>query len=54
MNDEVYFWHADKHREVCISLQYLQKNVEYEVDFSPADKPEIFRQVDSIILGVRS
>ena len=34
--------------------QYLQKNVEDEVDFLPADKHESFLQVDSVFLGVHS
>ena len=40
--------------EVCISLQYLQKSIEDEVDFLPADKHESFLQDDSIALDVRS
>ena len=38
-----------------MSLQYLRKNVENEVDFLRADKQESFQQVDTIntiILGV--
>ena len=35
-------------------LQYLQKSVEYEVDFLPADKHINFLQVDSITLDVHS
>ena len=39
-------------QKVCMSLQYLRKNV--EDDFLPIDKHEIFLQGDSIILGMRS
>ena len=39
-------------KQVCISLQCLQKNIGYEVDFLPAYKPQRFFQIDSIILGV--
>ena len=35
-----------------ISLQYLKENVKDEVDFLPADKHQIFLQIDSIISGV--
>ena len=38
--------------KVCISLQYLQKNVGDKVDFLPADKHKNFLQVDSITLSV--
>ena len=67
MNDEVYFWHADKQRSllqvdaiilgVCnqaYSLQYFQETMGDKVDFLPADKRESFQQVYSITLGVRS
>ena len=33
-------------------LQYLKENVKDEVDFLPADKHQIFLQIDSIISGV--
>ena len=74
VNDELYFWHAEKHRsflkvdtiilvmynktcpiypkQVCISLQCLQKSMGYEIDFLPADKHRLFLQIDSITLGV--
>ena len=35
-------------KEVCISLQYLQKNSRNKVDFLPADKHKGFPQIDSI------
>ena len=53
MNDEVYFWHTDKQQSQChhfkcaypglpkvskIRNLRLQKNIEDEVDFLPADK----------------
>ena len=37
-----------------MSLQYLEKNVEDEVDSLPLDKHGSFLQVHIIILGVRS
>ena len=39
--------------EVCISFQYLQKNVGDEVDFLAVDKHGSFLQVYIIILGVQ-
>ena len=77
MDDEVCFWHTNKHRsllqgdtiifgvcnkacpknpkqEVCISLQYLQKSMGFEVDFLSANEHESFLQVESITLGLRS
>ena len=39
-------------RKITISLQYLKENVKDEVDFLPADKPQRFLQIDTIILGV--
>ena len=33
-------------------MQYLQKNMGYEIDFLPADKHKNFLQIDSITLGV--
>ena len=65
MNDEVCFWHSDKHRSFLqvdtvilglrnqASLQYLQKSMGDEVDFLPADKGESFLQIDTIFLDVR-
>ena len=41
-------------QEVCISLEYLQKNMGEEVDFLPADKYKRFLQDDSITLGVHN
>ena len=41
-------------KEVCISLQYLHKNMKYEVRFLAADKHKSFLQDDSITLGVCS
>ena len=38
--------------EVCISLQYLQKNVRYKLDVLPGDKSQTFLQIDTIILDV--
>ena len=39
-------------KQVCISLQFLQKSMVYEIDFLPADKHRIFLQIDSITLSV--
>ena len=33
-------------------MQYLQKNMNYEIDFLPADKHKHYSQIDSITLGV--
>ena len=41
-----------QNNRAAISLQYLKKNVEDEVDFSPANKHQGFLQIDTIILGV--
>ena len=38
--------------EVCISLHYLQKNMEDDVYFLSADRHESFLQVGGITLGV--
>ena len=35
-----------------MSLQYLKENVKDEFDFLPADKHQIFPQIDNITLGV--
>ena len=40
--------------KVCISLQYLQKNMGDKVDFLAADKCDGFLQGGSIVLGVGS
>ena len=40
--------------DVLQPLQYLQKNVGYEVDFLPTDKHKRFLQVDNITLGLGS
>ena len=40
--------------QVCILLQYLQKNMGDEADYLPAYKCESFLQVDNITLGVHS
>ena len=37
-----------------ISLQYLQKNMENEVDFLPVDEHKTFLQFDNITLDVQS
>ena len=41
-----------KNQEVCISLQYLQKNLGDKVYFLLVDKRKDFQHVYSIILGV--
>ena len=64
MNDEVYFWPLQVDTiilgvpsqacpkypkyEICISLQYLKKNVGDEVDFLLADKHESLLQIGSV------
>ena len=40
--------------EVCISLHYLQKNMEDSIYFLSADRHESFLQVDVITLGVHT
>ena len=37
-------------KQVCISLQYFQKSMGYEIDFLPADKHKTFLKIDSITL----
>ena len=39
-------------QEVCISLQYLPKNIGDEVDFLPANKHEVFLQVNTLWVWV--
>ena len=58
MNDEVYFWYADKHRSLLqvdtINLGLCnQACPKYpKVFFSSTNKQESFLQTDSITLGV--
>ena len=39
-------------KQVCVSLQYLQKNMGYEINFLPVDKHKNIVQIDSITLDV--
>ena len=44
---------STQNNKFTISLQY-RENVKNEVDFLPADKPQRFLQIDTVILGVCS
>ena len=68
MIDEVYFWHADKHRSlvqvntmikvpIIRSLHIFAISPEMhgcKVDFLPTNEHQSFLQVDSITLDLRS
>ena len=76
MHDELYFWHADKHRsllqldtiilvvynqacpnyskEICISLQHLQKSMGYEIDFLPVETKIFYKLIVSLWLWIDS
>ena len=43
---------STKNNTFAVSLQYFKKNVKDEVDFLPADKPQRFLQIGTIILGI--
>ena len=41
-----------QNNKLAISLQYLKENEKDEVDLLPADKPQRYLQIDTIILSV--
>ena len=41
-----------KNNSFKISSQNLKEDVKVEVEFLPADKPQRFLQIDTVILGV--
>ena len=65
VNNEVYFWHADKHRSPFFKLILKYPKIRNlhifavspekhwaRVDFLPANKRKSFSQVDSITMGL--